>query len=115
MDTVSQHRLQQNLAAASEDALVALSNRGLYRRALKDLEQNPTITIEESDKALLVHGPGWCVTMPPEGPAAARDDSGATGVTRFVLAATIYLQQNWLNQKIRRYNDGRCSMRRGGN
>ncbi|MBN8602783.1 MAG: hypothetical protein J0M26_17230 [Planctomycetes bacterium] len=99
MDTVSQHRLQQNLAAASEDALVALSNRGLYRRALKDLEQNPTITIEESDKAILVRGPGWCVTMPPEGPAAARDDSGATGVTRFVLAATIYLQQNWLNQK----------------
>jgi|GEM_PF-998521 hypothetical protein len=99
MDAILQQRLQQNLAAASEDALVALSNRGLYRRALKDLEQNPSITIEDGEKALLVRGPGWCVTMPAEGPAAARDDSGATGVTRFVLAATIYLQRNWLNKE----------------
>ena len=96
MDAASLQRLRSNLSMADEEALVALANRGLYRRALKDLEQYTQLSIEETNHALLVRGPGWCVTMPPEGPAAAKDDSGATGVTRFIVAATIYLREHWL-------------------
>lgn len=95
MDNAARERLRLNLSMADDEALVALANRGLLRRAQKDLEQDTQLTIEESDDALLVRGPGWCVTMPPEGPATARDDSGATGVTRFILAATIYLREHW--------------------
>ena len=50
------------------------------------------MTHEETDAAMLVRGPGWVVTMPPEGPARATDDTKATGVTRQILTATLYLR-----------------------
>lgn len=96
MDPDSLARLQRNLKAATDDALVALANRGLVRRAAKDLDQKSTFRVEETQTALLVHGNGWIVTMPPEGPHAATDDTSATGVTRQILAATMYLRDHWL-------------------
>lgn len=88
-------RLRRNLDAATDEALVALANKGLMRRALKDVEAAAAFLIEEAAESLVVRGDGWVVTMPPEGPVAATDDSTATGVTRFILAAAIYLRENW--------------------
>ena len=95
MDAESQARLRRNLDAATYDALVALANRGLVRRAAKDLEQGGRLEVEEVDDALLVVGVGWTVLMPAEGPTAATDDTSATGVTRQIIAATIFLRDHW--------------------
>lgn len=95
MDRKSQTRLRRNLDAATDAALTALANKGLMRRAVRDLSASPKLCIDVADAAIVVRGDGWTVAMPPEGPSAASDDSPATGVTRYVLAAAIYLRDNW--------------------
>ena len=95
MDHESQIRLRRNLDAATDEALTALANKGLMRRATRDLGSAPNLSIEFTDNALIVTGDGWIVTMPPGGPSAATDDSSASGVTRYVLAAAIYLRDHW--------------------
>jgi hypothetical protein len=94
MNADDRARLQQVLATFDEAGLVALANKGLVRRAQKDLEAGG-LTHEETDHAVLVRGPGWVVTMPPEGPSWATDTTRATGVTRQILTATIYLRDRW--------------------
>lgn len=95
MDAEELARLRRNLDAATDEALVALANRGLVRRAAKDLEQAPPFTVELRAAAVLVHGVGWTVTMPADGPAAATDNTPATGVTRQIIAATMFLRDHW--------------------
>lgn len=95
MDHESQIRLRRNLNAATDEALTALANKGLMRRATRDLGSTPELSIEVTNDAIIVRGDGWTVTMPPEGPSAATDDSSASGVTRYVLTAAIYLRDNW--------------------
>src|SRR5437870_7799185 len=87
-------RLRAVLLALDEVGLVALANKGLVRRAAKDL---PTVAmqIEETEKALIVRGPDFTVMMPPEGPAKATDDTKATGVTRQILMAAMFLRDTW--------------------
>jgi hypothetical protein len=53
------------------------------------------VTYEETAETVLVRGPGWVVTMPPDGPTRATDDTKASGVTRQILTATIYLREHW--------------------
>ncbi|MCA8992053.1 MAG: hypothetical protein KDA88_08740 [Planctomycetaceae bacterium] len=96
MDPESLARLKRNLAAATDDALVALANRGLVRRAAKDLEKLQNVLVIETEDAIQVRAEDWVVTMPPEGPAAATDDTPASGVTRQIIAATMYLRDRWL-------------------
>lgn len=88
-------QLIQILQSFDEAGLVALANKGLVRRAMKDLEAGG-LSFEESDDAVLVHGPDWTVAIPPEGPAHATDDTKATGITRQILTATMFLQQHWI-------------------
>lgn len=95
MDQEAVARLRRNLSVATEDVLVALGNKGLVRRAAKDLEKGPPPTVEEADHALLVRGQGWTVTMPPDGPSAATDDTAASGITRHILCATMFLRDTW--------------------
>jgi hypothetical protein len=87
-------RLTQVLASFDEAGLVALANVGLVRRAKKDLDAGG-LSHEETDSAVVVRGPDWAVTMPPDGPAKATDTTAATGVTRQILAATMYLRDVW--------------------
>ncbi len=98
MTNEQREKLQQILAALDENALIALKNKGLVRRAAKDLADGG-LTHEEIDEAILVHGQGWTVTMPPEGPTRATDDTKATGITRQILTAILYLQQEWLTDQ----------------
>ena len=98
MNADDRDRLRRILATFDEAGLVALANKGLVRRAQKDLEAGG-LEHEETDTALVVRGPGWVVTMPPDGPAHADDDTKASGVTRQILAATIYLRDRWAAQE----------------
>lgn len=95
MNPADRHHLKRILASFDEAGLIALANKGLVRRATKDLETGG-VQIEERETYLLVRGPGWTVTMPPEGPRHARDDTKATGITRQILMATIYLRDHWI-------------------
>ena len=94
MTSADRDRLRRLLASFDEAGLVALANVGLVRRARKDLEAGG-VSHEETDAAVIVRGPDWTVTMPPEGPTRAADSTRATGVTRQILAATIYLRDKW--------------------
>jgi hypothetical protein len=94
MNADDRARLRRVLASFDEAGLVALANKGLVRRAQKDLEAGG-VSHEEADSAVLVRGPGWVVTMPPDGPTRATDDTKASGVTRQILTATIYLRNQW--------------------
>ncbi len=94
MNADDRDQLRRVLAAFDEAGLVALANKGLVRRAQKDLEAGG-LTHEETDAAMIVRGPGWVVTMPPDGPTRATDDTKASGVTRQILAATIHLRDHW--------------------
>jgi len=87
-------KLATMLCDVDENFLVALANKGLVRRAQKDLE-GQTLKIEETDNAIKIVGPDWTVMMPVEGPAKATDDTIASGITRQILAATIYLRDHW--------------------
>ncbi|HYH67068.1 MAG TPA: hypothetical protein VD866_20400 [Urbifossiella sp.] len=94
MTPADRDRLTRLLASFDEAGLVALANVGLVRRARKDLDAGG-VTHEETDHAVIVRGLGWAVTMPPDGPTKATDTTAATGVTRQVLAATMYLRDTW--------------------
>ncbi|MDZ4838270.1 MAG: hypothetical protein SGJ27_31185 [Candidatus Melainabacteria bacterium] len=87
-------QLKRILCAVDENFLVALANKGLVRRAQKDLE-GVTLQIEEADDAIVVRGADWTVWMPVGGPAKAKDDTVASGITRQILSATIYLRDHW--------------------
>lgn len=95
MRTEDRDKLRRILASFDEAGLVALANVGLVRRARKDLEAGG-VSHEETDAALIVRGTDWAVTMPPDGPTKATDTTKATGVTRQILAATIYLRKTWV-------------------
>src|ERR1019366_4145867 len=89
-----QHRLRRLLDAFDETGLIALANRGLVRRAQKARDAGG-ITLEEADAHVIVRGPDWIVWMPPDGPQHARDETKASGVTRQILTATIFLHDTW--------------------
>src|SRR4051812_2204808 len=94
MTPADRDRLTRLLASFDEAGLVALANVGLVRRARKDLEAGG-VSSEETDTAVIVRGPGWAGTMPPGGPPKGTDPTKATGITRQILAATIYLRDKW--------------------
>lgn len=94
MTDLDRQRLQQLLSSFDEASYVALANKGLVRRAQKDLE-SCQLSHEESDDAIVVRGDGWTVQMPASGPVDATDDTRASGVSRQILMATLYLQQHW--------------------
>lgn len=95
MSPADRDKLKGILAAFDEAGLAALASVGLVRRARKDLEAGG-VSHEEADAAVVVRGPDWAVTMPPDGPTKATDTTQASGVTRHILAATIYLREQWV-------------------
>src|SRR5437660_7969612 len=93
-------RLAAVLASFDESALEALASKGLLRRAQKDLEQGAVTQVEEPrEGSLRVHIGETVVTMPAEGPAAARCTCPASSACRHVLVATLYLQR-WLADRV---------------
>ena len=80
--------------ALSEDALAALANRGLLRRAAKDLEREPPTVVAEDAAALtLAFATDACtVTLTEAGAQAARCTCPAGGVCRHILAGILFVQ-----------------------
>jgi hypothetical protein len=85
--------LAAQLARYDDDAFAALANRGLLRRATKDLEKAAATVAEESDDALVMAFGEHRVRFDVRGPAHARCSCPASGVCQHVLACAITLQR----------------------
>ena len=84
-------RLKQVLIGIDDEALVSLANRGLLRRAQKDLESAaPTILAVENDRVRLQLSD--VIVDVPELPIRSTCSCPATGVCRHILAALLYLR-----------------------
>lgn len=69
-----------------DEALTALTSKGLVRRALKSVA-DATITLE--DEAATVSTAGFTVTIGPRGPQEARCPCPATGVCQHIVTAAM--------------------------
>ena len=80
--------------ALDDDTLVALANKGMLRRAQKDLEAGPPALQEERADALILGfpGDGCAVTMPVAGPAKAACTCPAGKGCRHILTAALFLR-----------------------
>ena len=87
-------QLHRTLAALDDDALAALANKGLLRRARKDLEQASAEIVESGDDELRVQIGGETVVVPAN-PVKSRCSCPAGGVCRHVLAALVFLRERF--------------------
>ncbi|MFD6716363.1 hypothetical protein AMK25_12095 [Micromonospora sp. TSRI0369] len=87
---------REDLIALTPDVLAALSNRGLVKRATKEVDagERPVLT-EDTDGAVRAAYPdGVTVTLPPGGGlAAARCSCPAPGVCRHLLTVVLTYQR----------------------
>jgi hypothetical protein len=84
--------LSRVLAGLDEEALEALSSRGLLRRAGKDVEAGAVGDISREGADTIIAVESETVTLPPEGPAKARCTCPAPGICRHILAAVLVLK-----------------------
>lgn len=87
-------QLRALLARFDDEAYVALANRGLVRRARKDLERHAVELLEEGGDAVLVAFDGQRVRLDARGPAHAQCSCPASGVCQHILAAAMALRQH---------------------
>jgi hypothetical protein len=92
MSGVRQILLAQ-LVRFDDEAFVALANRGLLRRAQKDLEKIAAEVVEESPKELVVRFADQRVRFDERGPAHAQCSCPASGICQHIIAASIALQR----------------------
>lgn len=81
------------LARFDDDSYVALANRGLVRRARKDLEQQKVDIIEQGAAQVVVSFGAQRIRFDHRGPAHAQCDCPASGMCQHILAAAMGLQQ----------------------
>lgn len=84
------NRVRAAAALLDDTALAALSNKGLVRRARKDVEQRPPEVVGEYEGRLRVAVEEWTVEV-AERPAESRCTCPANGVCRHVLVALMHL------------------------
>jgi len=86
-------RLRGVLKSLDDDALAALANKGLLRRALKDLEAaRPSIV--DADECRVRLQVAEATVEIPEIPSSSACSCPATGVCRHVLTALLYLRDD---------------------
>lgn len=81
------------LARFDDDSYVALANRGLVRRARKDLEQQRVDIVEQGAAQVVVSFGAQRIHFDHRGPAHAQCDCPASGICQHILAAAMGLQQ----------------------
>lgn len=86
-------QLREQLERFDDDALAAFANRGLLRRAQKDLEKLAPDVIEESPETVVVGMGEHRIRFDGRGPTHAQCSCPASGVCQHVLAAMIALQR----------------------
>lgn len=85
--------IRQTHAALTLEALEALANKGLVRRAQKDLERGEVAGFESTDSGLIASVSGHRVTLIEAGPAKATCTCPAPGVCQHIIAACLKLMQ----------------------
>lgn len=85
--------IRQTHAALTLEALEALANKGLVRRAQKDLERGEVAGFESTDSGLIASVSGHRVTLIEAGPAKATCTCPALGVCQHIIAACLKLMQ----------------------
>jgi hypothetical protein len=86
-------QLQEQLARFDDEGFAALANRGLLRRAQKDLERLAVEIAQQTDTEVVVTVGEQRIRFDARGPAQASCDCPATGVCQHILAAAIGLKQ----------------------
>jgi hypothetical protein len=86
--------LQQLLQRFDEEGFVALANRGLLRRAQKDLQAQAAEIAEEGAEKLVVAFGGHRIAFDRRGPAFAECSCPAAAVCQHVLAASLFLRDS---------------------
>ncbi|EGF91002.1 SWIM zinc finger family protein [Asticcacaulis biprosthecium C19] len=94
------------LAGYDEAALVAVANKGLHRRAQRDVEEGKAVVKSVDGDTATVDTDGDTVVMDARGPKAARCTCPAPGVCRHRLAAVLLLQTHILQTQILRTQTG---------
>lgn len=87
-----QQQLHARLQAFDDEALIALANRGLFRRAGKDLELQEPQIIDDSSALRLRLG-AQQLEFSSADPSAGRCDCKAGGVCHHLLAALLWLRR----------------------
>ncbi|MES2571230.1 MAG: SWIM zinc finger family protein, partial [Verrucomicrobiota bacterium] len=85
--------IRQTHGAVTLEALEALANKGLLRRAQKDLERGEAVIFEMNDAGLTSSIGGQRVTLIETGPAKAACTCPAPGVCQHILAACLQLMR----------------------
>ncbi len=87
-------RLRQIITAYNDDAVIALANKGLFRRAAKDLQKGIAVAVAaQDDQNIILTIADVKVTMPEAGPASATCTCPATGVCRHIVTAVLFLKE----------------------
>ncbi len=86
-------QLLAQLSRYDDEAFVALANRGLLRRAHKDLETVVAEIRQESDEALIVSFGSFDIQFDKRGPAQAVCSCPSSSICQHILAAAIWLQR----------------------
>lgn len=92
MSSVRQALVAQ-LAHFDDEAFIALANKGLLRRAQKDLEKTEATIEQDSADALEMRFGEHRIRFDARGPSHARCSCPAAGVCQHILAAAIGLQR----------------------
>jgi hypothetical protein len=89
-----EQRLRQLAVSLDVTALEALGNRGLLRRAEKDIERGVKArVVRATDTTLYLQLGEYEVTIPAAGPAAATCSCPAGGVCQHILGALLHLRE----------------------
>jgi len=86
-------QLSAQLARFDDDAYAALANRGLLRRAQKDLEKGAATIAEDSNESLVMALGEHRIRFDARGPAHAHCSCPAMGMCQHIVAAAISLQR----------------------
>jgi hypothetical protein len=87
-------RLHDQLRRWDEDTFAALANRGLLRRAGKDLDGAVPTVLSESDDVLTVEFGAQRLRFDSRGPAHATCSCPTSGVCQHILSVALWLQRS---------------------